>query len=180
VAERLVVGIGNPDRGDDAVGRLVARALRARVPADVRVVELDGEATVLLAELQSARCAWLIDAASSGAPPGTIHRIDCTAADMTLPSGGVSSHGFGVTEAIALARALAVLPLQCIVYAVEAAEFTAGAALSSEVARAVDEVAARIAAELGFPVIARSEATRQSPDRCAPDQEIAASLRSSQ
>ena len=51
MAERLVVGIGNPDRGDDAVGRLVARALRGRVPADVRVVEQDGEATALLAEL---------------------------------------------------------------------------------------------------------------------------------
>ena len=148
MAECLVVGIGNPDRGDDAVGRLVARALRARVPENVRVVELDGEATALLAQLQSAQWVWLIDAAGSGAPAGTIHRIDVSAADLALPSGGVSSHGFGVTEAIALARALDVLPRQCIVYAVEAAEFTAGAAVSPEVARAVDTVAARIVAEL--------------------------------
>lgn len=152
MAERLVVGIGNPDRGDDAVGRMVARTLRPRVSVDVRVVELDGEATALLAELQSAQCAWLVDAAQSGAPPGTIHRIDCAAEDFALPEGGVSSHGFGVIEAIALARALDVLPRQCIVYAVETADFTAGAALSPEVAQAVGEVVLRIAAELGSPV----------------------------
>jgi hydrogenase maturation protease len=152
VAECLIAGIGNPDRGDDAVGRLVARALRPCVPPDVRVVELDGEAMALLAELQSARRAWLVDAAQTGARPGTIHRIDCSAGDLALPSGGVSSHGFGVIEAIALARALDVLPRQCVVYAVETADFTIGSALSPEVAQAVDEVAVRIAAELGAPV----------------------------
>ncbi len=148
MAERLVLGIGNPDRGDDAVGRLIARSLRTQVPADVRVVEQDGEATALLPELQSAQRAWLIDAAQSGAPPGTIHRIDCSAANLAMPPGTVSSHGFGLVEAIALARALDVLPLQCIVYAVETTDFTAGAAPSPEVTQAVEEVAARILAEL--------------------------------
>jgi hydrogenase maturation protease len=148
VPERLVLGIGNPDRGDDAVGRLVARALRTRVPAGVRIVEQDGEATALLAELRQAERVWLIDAASSGAPPGTIHRIDCSVAHPRLPSGPVSSHGFGLAEAIGLARTLGELPQRCIVYAVETADFTAGAALSSTVMDAVDEVAARILAEL--------------------------------
>jgi hydrogenase maturation protease len=148
VAERLVLGIGNPDRGDDAVGRLVARSLRARVPADVRIVEQDGEATGLLAEFRPGQRAWLIDAAQSGAPLGTIHRIDCSAADLALPPGSISSHGFGVEEAIALARALGVLPTQCIVYAVETADFAVGAAPSAEVTEVVDEVAARILAEL--------------------------------
>ena len=31
----LVVGIGNPDRGDDAVGPTVARRLRGRVPSGI-------------------------------------------------------------------------------------------------------------------------------------------------
>lgn len=146
--ERLVLGIGNPDRGDDAVGRLIARALRTRVPADVRIAEHDGGATALVAALQSARHAWLIDAARSGAPPGTVRRIDCSETDLDIPSGTVSSHGFGVAAAIALARALDVLPRQCIVYAVEAADFNAGAAPSHEVLDAVDDVVERILAEL--------------------------------
>jgi hydrogenase maturation protease len=148
VTESLVLGIGNPDRGDDAVGRLVVRSLRTQVPACVRVAELDGEATALLAELQSVQRAWLVDAARSGAPSGTIHRIDCSKADLALPSGTVSSHGFGLAEAIGLARALDVLPRQCIIYAVEAADFTAGVAYSSAVPAAVDQVVMRILAEL--------------------------------
>ena len=148
MAERLVLGIGNPDRGDDAVGRLIARSLRMRVPADVRISEHDGEATALVGELQSARHAWLIDAARSGARPGTIHRIDCSNAELAVPLGTLSSHGFGVAEAIALARALEVLPLQCIVYAVEAADFTSCTGLSREVMQAMEAVAERILAEL--------------------------------
>jgi hydrogenase maturation protease len=148
VAERLVLGIGNPDRGDDAVGRLVVRSLRPRVPDDVRIVEQDGEATALLVELQSARRVWLIDAARSGAQAGTVHRIDCSAADLALPSGTMSSHGFGVIEAIALARALDVLPEWCVVYAVEAADFTDGATVSAPVMQAVRAVTESILAEL--------------------------------
>jgi hydrogenase maturation protease len=148
VPERLVLGIGNPDRGDDAAGRLVARSLRTRVPTDVRVAEHSGEATSLIAELQSARRVWLIDAAQFGAPPGTIRRIDCSKTDLGIPLGSVSSHGFGVTEAIALARALDVLPPQCIVYAIEVADFTGGAEPSPEVTDAIDEVATLILTEL--------------------------------
>jgi hydrogenase maturation protease len=146
-----VLGIGNCDRGDDAVGRIVARLLRKRVPATIRIVEHDGEATAVLAELQALRRAWVVDAAQSGAPPGTIHRIDCSVTDAVVPSGSVSSHGFGVAEAIGLARALGTLPPLCIVYAIEAAHFTPGAAPSSAVTQAAREVVERILTELATP-----------------------------
>ena len=151
MADRLVVGIGNPDRGDDALGWMIVRSLRTRVPADVRVVEVDGEASALLAELQQARQAWLVDAARSGTIPGTIHRLDCSTADLPMPPGTVSSHGFGVAEAIALARALDTLPPRCIVYAIEATQFTIGATPSTAVTLAAHQVAERILAELATP-----------------------------
>ena len=143
-----VLGIGNCDRGDDAVGRIVACLLRGRVPATVQILEHDGEGTTVLAELQALRQVWVIDAAQSGASPGTIHRIDCSITDAALPSGPVSSHGFGVAEAIALARTLGTLPPLLILYAIEAAHFTPGAAPSSAVTQAAHEVAERILAEL--------------------------------
>ena len=176
MAECLVLGIGNPDRGDDAVGRLVARALRSRVPADVRVVEQDGEATALLAELQAAENVWLIDAAACGAPVGTIHRIDCSGTDVALPAGAVSSHGFGLAEAIGLARALDVLPQHCIVYAIEGAEFRAGAVVSSEVKAAADRVVVQLLAEICCHCEERSDEAISCPNWG----EIASSLRSSQ
>jgi hydrogenase maturation protease len=144
----VVIGVGNSLRGDDGVGQFVVRLMRSEIPPDVRLLEHDGEATALLAELQLARRVWLIDAAQSGAPPGTIHRIDCASSGAIVPRGGVSSHGFGVAEAIGLARALGTLPEHCIVYAIEAADFTPGAAMSPAVMRAAHEVAARILEEL--------------------------------
>ena len=144
MTERLILGIGNPDRGDDGVGRAVACALRASAPRDVRVLEQHGEATALVLALQSVDQAWLIDAARSGAPAGTIHRIDCALADPAVLGNAVSSHGFGLAEAIALARAMGSLPNRCIVYAVEAADFTPGTPLSPAVAAAAREVTARI------------------------------------
>ncbi len=135
----VVIGIGNPDRGDDGVGRLVARLLGG--------AEHGGEATSLLAMLEGVDRAWLIDAAQSGVPVGTIHRIDC-ATDRVPSRADVSSHGFGVVQAIELGRALGTLPRQCVLFAIEAGEFTAGAALSPAVERAAHEVARRIRAEL--------------------------------
>jgi hydrogenase maturation protease len=152
VTERLVLGIGNLHRGDDAVGRMAARLLRPRVDADVLVAERIGEATEVLAVLRNAKRGWLIDAAQTGSPLGTIQRIDCSAAlDGVVPRSLVSSHGWGLAEAIGLARALDMLPSYCIVYAIETADFTAGAAPSLPVSDAAHRVAELILAELSSP-----------------------------
>jgi hydrogenase maturation protease len=138
----LIIGIGNRDRGDDAVGRHIAHLLNG--------MEHDGEATSLLAAFQGAERVWVIDAASSGAPPGTIHRIDCTT-DTVPARSPTSSHGFGIAAAIELARALGTLPPHCVLYAIEAATFTPGAPLSPAVTRAARDVAERIRAERATP-----------------------------
>jgi hydrogenase nickel incorporation protein HypA/HybF len=41
--QALVIGLGNDYRGDDAIGRLVARRLKAMAGDDVRVLEENGE-----------------------------------------------------------------------------------------------------------------------------------------
>ena len=48
---QIVIGIGNPDRGDDAVGLHVARILRERWPDAIEVAAHDGEPSALLARL---------------------------------------------------------------------------------------------------------------------------------
>ncbi len=147
---RVVVGIGNPDRGDDAVGRVVASLLQSKVMPDIPITTLNGEGAGIVAALEGADEAWLVDACRSGAPAGTIHRIDC-AMEKVPPCGSVSSHDFGLAEAIELARALGTLPQQCILYAIEAADFTLGAPLSPEVMAAAQTVAERISRELTQP-----------------------------
>jgi hydrogenase maturation protease len=144
----VMIGIGNPDRGDDMAGRAVARRLRGTVPADVEIVEHDGEPAALIARLDGVAAAFLVDACASGAPAGTIHRIDLH--DKPLPPAppALSSHGLGLAEALELARALGQLPPHCVVYAIEGRRFETGADLSPPVVQAIGTVARRLRAEL--------------------------------
>lgn len=157
----LVVGVGNPDRGDDAAGLLVARKLRETLPEKVEVVEHRGEAASLVELLGRVTTAILVDACVSGTASGTVHRFDAAATPLPSARFGASTHALGLAEAIELARALGDLPPQCIVYAVEAASFEAGAAPSFGVMRGVAEAARRIAAEIAPPAASSADADVQ-------------------
>lgn len=145
---RLVIGIGNAARGDDAAGRSAVRLLHGKVPQDVAVEEHDGEATALLAALADTSIAFLIDACASEAPAGSIHRFDVGAGETPRADSPVSSHGLGLAEALSLARALGQLPARCIVYAIEGQSFETGAGLSPSVTKAIGEVVRRVLIEL--------------------------------
>ena len=87
----VVLGIGNPDRGDDAAGRIVAQRLRGLLPVDIEIIEHDGEGTSLLGQLDGAATAFLVDASASGASPGTIRRFDVGAAPLPHLAFGLST-----------------------------------------------------------------------------------------
>ena len=153
---RVVLGIGNPDRGDDGAGRTVARLLRPQLPSDIEVAEHDGEATDLLARLEGAAAAYLVDACATGAPAGTVYRFDVGATPLPQSRFGASTHGYGLAEAIELGRALGQLPRRCVVYAIEGGSFELGAPLSRPVDVAAADVARRLRAEI-------ADATGHSP-----------------
>ena len=145
----LVVGVGNVHRGDDAVGPLVARALRAMALGGVDVCELSGDLTVLPDAWAGKDRVFLVDAVHGGSAPGTIYRFDARAAPLpNVFVRHISSHGVGLGEAIELAEVLDQLPPHLIVYGVEAADFDPGAELSPVVARAIPQVAQRLLREL--------------------------------
>jgi hydrogenase maturation protease len=144
----IVIGIGNPDRGDDAAGRLAARRLAAVLPPAIEVSEHHGEVASLLAAIESAAAVYLIDACASGAKPGTVRRFDATSAPLPHETFGLSSHGLGLAEAIELARALGQLPPLCIVYAIEAGSVEPGGAVSPAVSAAIEETCERLRREL--------------------------------
>jgi hydrogenase maturation protease len=147
---RIVLGIGNAERGDDAAGRAVVRLLRASLPDDVEIAELEGDAMELFARFEGADAVFLVDASWSGAPAGTVRRLDVNATPLPQGLFGVSTHGFGLAEAVELARALQQLPACCVVYAIEGASFETGAPLSQAVAAAIADVAARLRTEIAW------------------------------
>jgi hydrogenase maturation protease len=105
--------------------------------------ESSGEGTALMEAWEGAEAVILIDAVCSGAPAGTIHRLDAHAETVPPALFRYSTHAFSVAEAIALARTLNRLPPRLIVFAVEGKHFDAGVGLSAEVERAVDELVRR-------------------------------------
>ena len=143
----LIIGLGNDYRGDDAVGRVVARRLKAIEGYNLRVAEESGEGAILIEVWKKADLAILIDAIHSGGAPGTIYRFDAATRAILGRLFHHSTHAFGVVEAIELARSLDQLPARLIVYGIEGKNFESGIGLSVEVQRAADEVFRRVKEE---------------------------------
>ena len=143
-SRRVVVGVGNPYRGDDGAGLAVAERLRGRLPEGVELAECADEPTRLLDAWDGADAALVVDAISSGGEPGTVHRFDASAEPIPARVFRSSTHAFGIAEAIELSRALGTLPPRIVVYGIEGAAFTAGEGLTepveAAVGRAVDAV----------------------------------------
>ncbi|MGC8470467.1 MAG: hydrogenase maturation protease [Acetobacteraceae bacterium] len=147
-AQALVIGLGNPDRGDDAVGLHVARRVAALGLPGLVVEESHGDTLALLGRWAGATSVVLADAAAPVAAPGRIHRLDPLAGPLPRDLALGSTHAFGLAEAVELARTLGLLPRRITIYAIEGFRFDRGAGLSPEVAAAVAPLVERITAEL--------------------------------
>jgi hydrogenase maturation protease len=144
----LVIGIGNRYRSDDGAGLAVARRVRGFDPAGADVLELEGEPTSLLDAWAGARSVVVVDAVSSGGEAGAVHRFDAVFDPPPAPFRHRGTHAVSVGDVIELGRALGRLPDRLVAYGIEGAAFAAGEGLSPEVARAVEETAFRVLAEI--------------------------------
>jgi hydrogenase maturation protease len=142
----LVVGCGNPLAGDDGVGAEVVRRLDTPAHADCDFLVLPFAGIELLEVLLSAEAVLVIDAVSSGAPPGTLHLIPWpTPSVASRLVSSVSSHGWGVAEALALAEALG-RPLPPVtILGIETGEVRPGAPRSAAVEAAVERIVEKFA-----------------------------------
>lgn len=143
---RLVIGLGSPDRGDDAVGRAVAAAVALAVAhqpsSGVRVLAHE-DPTGLLDLWADADLVVVVDAVRSGATPGTLLVLDAGAGSPSIAdhawarTGRGGTHAFGLAAAVELARALHRLPDRLVLVGVEGEAFDHGEPLSAAVAAAV-------------------------------------------
>jgi hydrogenase maturation protease len=144
----LIIGIGNRFRRDDGVGPWVADRLGAH---GWPVLEHSGEGAGLIEAWSTARHVIVVDATASGAPAGTLHRLDAVAHTVPSQFFRYSSHLFGLAEAIATARTLGRLPERLIVHGIEGGDFGYGEDFTPEVAAAAERAVARILEELPPP-----------------------------
>lgn len=136
----LVVGLGSPDRGDDAVGPTVARAVAALGLPGVQVAEHE-DPTALIDLWSGCTLSVVVDAVCADGEPGSLVLRDTGPGGRPLSqstwSGRGGTHAFGLGAAVELARALNKLPERVVLIGIEAATFEHGAPLSAPVAAAV-------------------------------------------
>ncbi|MEW6127240.1 MAG: hydrogenase maturation protease [Acidobacteriota bacterium] len=140
----LIIGVGNRYRHDDAVGLIIASRLCAKLSDDCEIIAHSGEGAALMEMLKDKNSVIIIDAVSSGATVGTIHRLNANAQKIPTNFFNYSTHAFSLAEAIEMARVLHQLPERLLIYGIEGENFTMGEGLSSAVERAAREVESEI------------------------------------
>lgn len=142
-----ILGIGSP-AGDDQAGWLTVDALLAHgvQRGDALVIDkLDRPGASLIAHLGTD---WviLIDAMQSNGEAGQIRRFGPK--DWPDYRHGLSSHGFGVLDALLLAQALGSLTPRLDLYGIEVGSVNPGERPGRRVRAAAQQLARRIADEL--------------------------------
>jgi hydrogenase maturation protease len=147
-ASVVVIGVGNALRGDDAAGLAVAENVRAHAPDGVAVRVCEEEPSRLIDAFGDADVVFVVDAVSTGAPAGTLHRFD--ASDAPLPNRELrsSTHALGIGEALELARALGRLPRRTVVFGVEGSQFSAREGMTPAVQEGVSRASATVLEEV--------------------------------
>jgi hydrogenase maturation protease len=132
----LLIGVGNEYRSDDGIGLMIARTMREMKIPTMTVKEESGEGTALMEAWQGFENVVLVDAVSSGEKPGTIFNIDANKEPVPTKFFHYSTHAFGVSEAVELARVMKILPPMVRIYGIEGSSFDAGTSISLPVQRA--------------------------------------------
>ncbi len=143
----VVIALGNRFRGDDGIGPVVAERLKGRIDG-CSFVEQQDDAMAIVCEWEGAALAVVIDAAVSGAAPGTIHRSDVESGPLPKDLARCSSHGLGLAEAVELGKVLGRFPDKLVIYAIEGATFELGTGLSREVSMVAEDAARAIETEI--------------------------------
>ena len=118
----LIAGIGSPFGADQLGWQVIDKLesddlLRAYIPHQLQLCKLDRPGAGLIETLQGVNAAILIDAVQSDHLRGQIISIKGNQIQQTR--NGLSSHGFGIAETLALGRAMHELPDELILLGME-------------------------------------------------------------
>ena len=137
----LLIGIGNEYRGDDSVGIEVTRTLEKRLKPTVDVTYCDGD-TIHLMELWKEReSVFLIDAIlSQNNEVGKVKIFLPHKEKIPTLFAASSTHLLDVGATIELAQTLDNLPKECVLYGIEATDFSIEHRMSQELKEKLTEI----------------------------------------
>jgi len=144
----LVAGLGSEYRRDDGAGPAAVSIVMQQCPGVTVVGPLD-DPLDLLGLWDGAALAVVVDAVSSGSPPGTVQVVELDpAAPGPAREGGASgmnsTHGIGLAGVYRLARAIERAPSRVVVVGIEGSDFGQGVGLSQGVEEGVQHAARHV------------------------------------
>ncbi|MGQ9466463.1 MAG: hydrogenase maturation protease [Anaerolineae bacterium] len=145
----LILGLGNPLRGDDGVGpRVVAELLRRGLPDGVAAVDGGTGGLDLLHLLEGWERVVIVDAAILGRNPGEFLRFAPEEAHLVRSLASLSSHTVGLADALALARALGQKLPDIVIYGVQPERMDWEEGLSPALEAALPQIVTAILEEI--------------------------------
>ena len=155
----LVIGCGNPLRGDDAAGPVLVRRLWDRgLPEGVRCADGGTGGMDVVFQMRGVPEVILVDACRTGAEPGAIFEVPGDEVANLPPLAGINLHAFRWDHALAFARWLLRegRPERVSAILIEGATFDVGAALSPAVDRAINAVVDRLGTRFAPEAVGKS------------------------
>ena len=149
-----IIGCGNCDAGDDAVGLIIAGQLRERLPPNIEVRTDSAGGVNLIHWCEDIETLIIVDAAfaTDDFPAGQWRRFAYPADREQLRATAFSgTHLMGIAQALELAHTLGTLPKDVLIYAVAGAQFELGAGLSPAVEQALAAMVNELRIALVFP-----------------------------
>lgn len=139
MSEIIIVGVGNPYRGDDGAGWAVIDGLKKRLNSNIELLKQKGDIAEIIDIFSTHPCVYLVDACSSQA----VHswqRIDVLVQPIQEKHSLTSTHGFSIAQAVSLAKNLGQLPNKLILYAINGDHYAMSDVLSPSVKQSIDHV----------------------------------------
>ena len=140
-----IIGCGNLNRCDDAVGAIVAQRLQQWLQANphphVQVFDCGTAGMEVMFQVRGSTSAIVIDASSTGSEPGAIYKVPGEVLEQ-LPEPGYNLHDFRWEHAIAVGRKIFQkdFPQDVTVYLIEAENLGFGLTLSPRIEQAAQKV----------------------------------------
>lgn len=145
----LILGLGNPLRGDDGVGaRIVEELTRRDLPKEVTALDGGTGGLDLLRLLERWERVVIVDAADVGREPGQYIRFTPDQVRLAGASSTLSLHNAGLSEVLALADALDLDLPEMVIFGVQPAEIGWKEGLSPAVATALTALADAVLEEI--------------------------------
>ena len=130
----LVLGLGNPLRGDDGIGPLVVEELlRRELPEGVTALDGGSGGINFLQMLEGWDRVVAVDAANVGLEPGQFVRFTPDEAHLAQRSSDFSLHYASLSEVLTLANALGRTLPEMVIFGVQPAKIGWGEGLSPNV-----------------------------------------------